>query len=285
MKKVVAFYFIMILPLTVFIINGCAKEIKKKDIGLQLWSIRQDMHKDPVKTIEELGKTGYAFVETADYSHGRFYGMSPADFKALVEKNNMRFLSSHTGLAVPDSASWESAMAWWDTCIDAHAAAGVQYIVQPFMDSVGYTSLSGLQRYCDYFNAVGKKCRDKGILFGYHNHSGEFATLEGQTIYDYMLQHTDSSQVFFQNDLYWTQMGGKNPVDYFTRYPGRFKLWHVKDEKEVGASGKMDFKTLYENAALAGMQYAVVEQEEYTTTPMEGVKASLEYLQNADFVK
>ncbi|MBP1669173.1 MAG: sugar phosphate isomerase, partial [Bacteroidetes bacterium] len=96
MKKVVAFYFIMILPLTVIIINGCAKEIKKKDIGLQLWSIRQDMHKDPVKTMEELGKTGYAFVETADYSHGRFYGMSPADFKALVEKNNMRFLSSHT---------------------------------------------------------------------------------------------------------------------------------------------------------------------------------------------
>jgi len=285
MKKVVAFYFIMILPLTVFVLNGCTKDIKKKDIGLQLYSIRQDMQKDPVKTIEELGKTGYTFVEAANYSHGTFYGMSPADFKALVEKNNMRFLSSHTGQAVPDSASWESAMAWWDTCIDAHAAAGVRYIVQPFMDSVGYTSLAGLQRYCDYFNAVGNKCREKGILFGYHNHSGEFAELEGQILYDYMLQHTDSSQVFFQNDLYLTQMGGKNPVNYFTRYPGRFKLWHVKDEKELGASGKMDFKTLYENAALAGMQYAVVEQEEFTTTPMEGVKASLEYLQNADFVK
>ena len=153
------------------------------------------------------------------------------------------------------------------------------------MDSVGYSSLAGLQRYCDYFNAVGQKCRDKGIQFGYHNHSGEFAELEGQTIYDYMLQHTDSSLVFFQSDLYWIQMGGKNPVDYFTRYPGRFKLWHVKDEKELGASGKMDFKTLYENASLSGMQYSVVEQEEFTTTPMEGVKASLDYLQKAEFVK
>ncbi|OFY57279.1 MAG: sugar phosphate isomerase [Bacteroidetes bacterium RBG_13_46_8] len=282
MKKVAVFYCIMVFPLAVLVFNSCAKQ---KDIGLQLWSIREDMQKDPVKTIEELGKTGYTFVETADYSRGKFYGMSPADFKALVEKNNMRFVSSHTGLPVPDSASWDAAMAWWDTCVDAHSTAGVSFIVQPFMDRVGYSSLAGLQRYCDYFNVVGQKCRDKGIQFGYHNHSGEFVDLEGQTLYDYMLQHTDSTLVFFQSDLYWMVLGGKNPVDYFTRYPGRFKLWHVKDEKEIGASGKMDFKTLYENASLAGLQYSIVEQEEFTTTPMEGIQASLEYLRNADFVK
>ena len=107
MKKNRVFYFLMIIPLAAFVFNSCAKEIKKKDIGLQLWSIRQDMQKDPVITIEALGKTGYTFVETADYSQGTFYGMQPADFKALVEKNNMRFLSSHTGLPVPDSASWD----------------------------------------------------------------------------------------------------------------------------------------------------------------------------------
>ena len=268
-----------------FVFTACAKDITKKDIGLQLYSIRNEMREDPVKTMEELGKTGYTFVETADYAGGKFYGMSPADFKALVEKNNMRFVSSHTGLPVPDPASWESAMAWWDTCINAHVKAGASYIVQPFMDSTGYSSLSGLQRYCDYFNTVGKKCREKGIRFGFHNHDGEFADLEGQTIYDYMLQHTDSSMVFFQIDLYWIKMGGKNAIEYFTRYPGRFTLWHVKDEKELGASGTMDFKTLFENAALSGMKYPIVEQEEYTTTPLEGVKMSLEYLLKADFVK
>jgi sugar phosphate isomerase/epimerase len=285
MKKYAVIYFIMIFPLAIFVFSSCAKEMKKKDIGLQLWSVREDMQKDPVLTMDSLGKTGYTFVEAANYSQGKFYGMLPADFKALVEKNHMRFLSSHTSLPVPDSASWESAMAWWDTCIAAHADAGVRFIVQPSMDSIGYSSLAGLQRYCDYFNAVGRKCKDKGIQFGYHNHSGEFAELEGQTIYDYMLQHTDSSLVFFQSDLYWMTQGGKNPVDYFTRYPGRFKLWHVKDEKELGASGKMDFKTMYENASLAGLLYSIVEQEAFTTTPMEGVKASLEYLQKADFVK
>jgi sugar phosphate isomerase/epimerase len=285
MKKYTVFYFLTLFPLAVCVFHSCAKETKKKDIGLQLWSVRQDMQKDAAKTIEQIGNIGYTFVEAADYSHGKFYGMSPADFKALVEKNNMRFLSSHTSRPVPDSDSWNATMAWWDTCISAHSAAGVRFIVQPSMDSVGYTSLAGLQRYCDYFNEVGRKCRDKGILFGYHNHTREFDTLEGQTIYDYMLQHTDSSLVFFESDLYWMVMGGKNPVDYFTKYPGRFTLWHVKDEKELGASGKMDFKTLFKHAKLAGMKYPIVEQEEFTTTPMEGVKASLDYLQKADFVK
>src|SRR4030042_6205415 len=139
MKKVAVFYCIMVFPLAILVFNSCAKQ---KDIGLQLWSIREDMQKDPVKTIEELGKTGYSFVETADYSQGKFYGMSPADFKALVEKNNMRFVSSHTGLPVPDSASWDAAMAWWHTCVEAHSAAGVSFIVQPFMARVGYSSLA-----------------------------------------------------------------------------------------------------------------------------------------------
>jgi len=285
MNKFVLLFILPLLVMPSLLFNSCKQEAKKKNIGLQLYSIREDMKKDPVKTIEALGNMGYAFVEAAGYWNGKFYDMSPADFKALVEKNNMKFLSSHTGIPLPDSTRWDAVMATWDTIIDAHVLAGVSFIVQPFMDSVGYASLSGLQRYCDYFNAVGEKCRNKGIRFGYHNHTGEMADLEGQTIYDYMLQHTDSSKVFFQSDLYWMVMGGKNPVDYFKSYPGRFILWHVKDEKEVGASGKMDFKTIFDNASLAGMQYPIVEQEEFTTSSMEGVKTSLDYLLKADFVK
>jgi sugar phosphate isomerase/epimerase len=153
------------------------------------------------------------------------------------------------------------------------------------LDSVGYQSLVGLQRYCDYFNAIGQKCREKGIKFGYHNHSGEFKQLEGQVIYDYMLQHTDSSLVAFEMDVYWAKEGGADPVAYFNKYPGRFELWHVKDVKEVGASGTMDFKTMFENAAVSGMKYPVVEQEEYTTTPIEGVRQSFEFLNAAEYVK
>lgn len=285
MKKYSVLYTLLIIIMLFVGYYGCKNTYNKKSIGLQLYSVREDMQKDPVKTIEAVGKMGYTFVEAAGYNDGKFYGMQPAEFKSLVEKNKMTFLSSHTGIPLPDSASWNTAMEWWDRCIAAHAEAGVRYIVQPFMDSIGYASLEGLSRYCDYFNIVGKKCNEHGIKFGFHNHIKEFDEIEGQTIYDFMLQHTDSSLVFFQVDLLWIYEGGKNVIDYFNRYPGRFALWHVKDEKELGESGKIDFKPIFENATIAGLEYPVVEQEEFTTTPLEGVKKSLEFLLKADYVK
>jgi sugar phosphate isomerase/epimerase len=264
---------------------ACKKAETKKNIGVQLYSVRDSMEVNPVKTVESVGRIGYSFVEPAGYSDGKFYGMTPADFKALVEKNGMMIISSHTGQPVPDSAKWDSIMGWWDVCIAAHAETGVKYIVQPFMDSIGYQSIAGLQRYCDYFNAIGEKCAAKGIKFGYHNHSEEFNQVEGQVIYDYMLTHTDSSMVTFEMDLYWAKEGGADILAYFNKYPKRFELWHVKDVKVVGASGTMDFKSYFDNAAISGMKYPVVEQEEYDGTSMDGITKSFDYLNTAEFVK
>lgn len=278
-----------VVALAIFAVGGivsCTPEKPAKEVGLQLWSVREDMQKDAKGTIEKVGAMGYKFIEAAGYGDGKFYGMDPADFKALVDTNGMTFYASHTGQAVPDSANWESSMAWWDAAIAAHKAAGVSYIVQPFMDSVGYTSLAGVQRYCDYFNAIGEKCNAAGIRFGYHNHDGEFKELEGQIIYDYMLKNTDPAKVMFEMDLYWVTVGGKNPVDYFNAYPGRFELWHVKDKAEVGGKDtKIDFKPIFENAEKAGMKKFIVEVEEYNFTPIESVQKSLEFLQNAEYVK
>ena len=167
MKKNRFSYLILLLIMASCVLCSWKQDVTKKNIGLQLYSVRDEMRKDPVRTVEEVGKMGYSFVEAAGYSGGKFYDMAPAEFKALVEKNGMLFLSSHTGCALPDSAGLEAVMAWWDTCIAAHAEAGVRYIVQPFMDNVGYTSLDGLKRYCDYFNAIGEKCNARGIRFGY----------------------------------------------------------------------------------------------------------------------
>jgi sugar phosphate isomerase/epimerase len=285
MKKYNLSYLLLILLAVCTLPFSCKPEPAEKNIGLQLYSLRDSMAVNPVGTIEEVGKIGYKTVELAGYSDGKFYGMEPAEIKAVVEKNGMTIISSHTGADVPDSTKLDSVMAWWDNTIAAHKAAGIPYVVQPWMDSVGYQSLAGLQRYCDYFNAVGEKCRAQGIRFGYHNHSEEFKQVEGQVIYDYMLQHTDSSKVFFQIDLYWIKEGGADAMSYFNKYPGRFVSYHVKDSLEVGASGKMDFKPYFDNAALAGMKYYIVEQEEYTTTPFEGVKQSFDFLNKAEYVK
>jgi len=276
-----------LFTLAVFVASGivsCTPPKPAKVIGLQLWSVKDDMKNDAKGTIEKVGAMGYQFVEAAGYGDGKFYGIEPAEFKVLAEANKLSFLASHTGQGLPDSVKWAETMAWWDTCVAAHKAAGVTYIVQPWMGQEAYRSLDTLKMYCDYFNAVGEKCNAAGIRFGYHNHDGEFKDVEGQTIYDFMLKNTDPAKVMFEMDLFWITKGGKNPVDYFNAYPGRFELWHVKDQAEVGA-GPMDFKPIFENAATSGVKKFIVEVEEYNFTPIESVQKSLEFLQNAEFVK
>ncbi|MFC2124491.1 sugar phosphate isomerase/epimerase family protein [Bacteroidota bacterium] len=257
-----------------------------KNIGLQLYSVRDAMKEDPIATVEQVGEMGYSFVEAANYDDGLFYGMAPQEFSELLKKNGLGFISSHTGRPVPDQDTWEETMAWWDKCISAHKEAGVKYIVQPSMQKTAYESKEGLLAYCKYFEAVGEKCNAKGIRFGYHNHAREFTTeYDGEVLYDIMLENMDPDKVFMQIDLYWIMKGGKDAVAYFDKYPGRFDLWHVKDEEVIGASGTMDFETLFANNKKSGMKYYIVEVERYETTPVEDVKKSFEFLMNAEYVK
>ena len=100
-----------------------------------------------------------------------------------------------------------------------------------------------------------------------------------------MLNNTDPDKVFFQMDVYWVVEGGKNPVDYFNKFPGRFEVLHIKDELELGKSGKVDFESIYNNVDKTGAKYMVVEVERYTGTPFEGVQESYDFLINADYVK
>ncbi len=268
---------------------SCQKKVEK-NIGLQLYSLRDTIFKNTQGVIAEVGKMGYKFVETAGYNDGKFYNMEPAEFKALCEANGLQFLGSHTGQAAPDSARWDSTMMWWDKAIEAHAAAGVKYIVQPWMGDTAYNSVEGLKMYCKYFNAVGEKCNAKGIRFGYHNHDREFTKIpveggDSVVIYDYLLQNTDPAKVAMQLDLYWIHEGGADALSYFEKYPGRFEFYHVKDEATLGASGKMDFKPYFDNAEKAGMKYYIVEVERYDSTALYDVAKSAEFLKNAEYVK
>lgn len=275
---------VFILLLTAGVVSSCGTEKPKKDIGLQLYSVRDAMGQDVPGTIEKVGQIGYTYVEAAGYNDGQFYGMAPADFKALLEKNGLKMKGSHTGINLPDSAGWDAAMQWWERCIADHKAAGAEWIVKPSMGEEAYRSLDTLQMYCNYFNAIGEKCNAAGIRFGYHNHSHEFETeLDGQLFYDYLLQHTDSGKVMMELDLYWIKQGGKDAVDYFNRYPGRFELYHVKDETELGPTGTMDFKPDFDNASKSGMKNYIVEVERYNYDLIESVRMSYDFLSKADF--
>ncbi|HOW09227.1 MAG TPA: TIM barrel protein [Bacteroidales bacterium] len=281
--SVIMLLFVSSMFITTF--ESC-KKTPHKNIGLQLYSIRDSIMRDIPGAIAKVARMGYTFVEPAGYRDGKFYGMDPAAFKALCDENGLPILSSHTGQSLPDSANWDKVMAWWDECIAAHKTAGCKYIVQPSMGREAYRSLDTLKRYCDYFNTIGEKCNAAGIRFGYHNHDREFSTqLEGQTIYDFMVENTDPSKVIFEIDLYWAVVGGANPVDYFNKYPGRFELWHIKDKEEIGASGMMDFASIWAGAEKSGMKYGVVEVERYNFDVYTSCQKSIDFLNAAEYVK
>jgi sugar phosphate isomerase/epimerase len=276
----------LLLTGSIAALNYSFKPVKQKNIGLQLYSIRDSIRKNIPAAIEKVGKMGYKFVEPAGYADGKIYGMDPVAFKELCAKNGMKVLSAHVSQNLPAEADRDKTMAWWDECIDAHVKAGAKYLVQPSMGGDAYKSLETLKKYCDYFNAIGAKCNAKGLKFGYHNHDKEFSTqLDGQTLYDFMLANTDTKKVFFQLDLYWCVVGGKNPVDYFNKYPGRFILWHIKDKEEIGASGMMAFDSIWAAAKISGMEYGIVEVERYNFDQFTSCSKSIDFLNAAEYVK
>ena len=264
-----------------------AEEVKpKKEIYLQLYSVRDDIKANYQATIDTVAKIGYTGVEAAGYADGKFYGMSPQDFKKSIEDAGMKVLSSHAGLPLPEdvkTTKWDEVWQWWDTAIQAHKDAGMKYLIVAWIPTP--KTLEGLKAYCDYFNQIGEKCNAAGLRFGYHNHNFEFKEIEGQIMYDYMLKNTDPAKVFFQMDVYWVGEGDKDPVEYFDNYPGRFPVLHIKDELELGKSGKVNFEKIFNDMGEAGTKYLVVEVERYTTTPFAGIKESYDYLANAPFVK
>lgn len=294
MKK--SFYIIMSILL---LVTACGRkkagnEPVKKEFGVQLYSIRSVIgdsalyaanHEEAFKALAEMG---YSYVEAACYKDGKLYGVDPAQYKADLEAAGLKSLSTHIGHALsPEelkTGDFTESMKWWDEAIAAHKEAGCEYIVVPGFPIPD--NLKDLKTYCDYFSAVGRKCKEAGIDFGYHNHAREFKKVEDTVIYDFMLENTDPESVFFQMDVYWAVMGQAAPVVYFRKYPGRFHLLHIKDYRELGESGMVGFDAIYNNVETAGTQGFIVEIEAFTNDDWkESLKMCADYLINSDFVK
>lgn len=265
----------------------------KKEMAVQLYSVRsligtpELFAKNHDYVLRRLSELGYTGVEAISYADGMFSGLTPAAFRSEVEKYGLKIVSSHAsrGLLKSELASgdFSAAMRWWDDCIAAHKAAGIPRIV--------LTSLplpedeAQLKAMASFLEAVGAKCREAGIRFGYHSHSHEYNVIAGNTVLDYFISHTSPENVFFQMDVYWAVIGKASPVEYFTKYPGRFELLHIKDKYEIGQSGMVGFEAIFKNAARAGMKGYVVEME-YASTPniLRGLRESALYLRNASYV-
>lgn len=265
-----------------------------KQIGLQLYSMREMLadggkyHGDLPGLLASLSKMGYTHFEAANYDNekGLFYGYKPEEFAGICKKAGVKAVSSHTGrnltadeLRTGDRSDYYR---WWDKAIADHKAAGMEYMVNPWMDVPA--TLADLQQQCEALSEVARRAKRAGLQFGYHNHSHEFQKVEGETMLDYMLGHTDPSMLF-ELDVYWTMWGHAAPVEYFKKYPGRFRLLHIKDLREIGQSGMVGFDAIFNNAGVAGVEDYFLEMEAFTDDPETGAAQSARYMLDAPFVR
>ncbi|MCK8521769.1 TIM barrel protein [Aquimarina sp. D1M17] len=254
-----------------------------KNFGIHLVSVDSEMRKDPLGTIDKIGKMGYSYVETHRYDNGKFYGLTPEQFHMVLEKNNLHLAGSMVFKDL-DFDNPDQSMKWWDRCIEDHLKIKVSYLTTTNINLELLKQEDGLKRYASYFNKIGRKCNANGLKFLYHNHTDEFKKIGNQIIYDYLLDHTDPEVVYFQSDLFWMYTAKVDPVYYFEKYPSRFLSWHVKDIKELGASGKIDFKRLFSFASVAGLQYNTVEIENYDYPPLISARMASDYIRYKRFI-
>ena len=219
----------------------------KHILGIQLYSVRDDMKKDPAGTLKKLADIGYKNVEHANYADRKFYGYKASDFKKLLKDTGLEMHSGHTvmGRQHWDENKQDFTDLWKYTVEDA-ATVGQDYVISPWLDEGYRKNYDDLKRYMGVFNKSGELCKKSGMKFGYHNHDFEFREkLNGESVYDIILKNTDPKLVIQQLDIGNLYNGGAIAMDVVKQYPGRFQSLHVKDE--VTASGGNE---KYESAIL-----------------------------------
>lgn len=272
----------------IFTVLSCTNTSKVG--GLALYTVRDAMAEDAQKTLKTVSKTGYAYVEAAGYKDGKYYGMTPASFKAFLKEQNLIPVSTHQSSVTLDNADIEM----------AHAkAAGFEYFVVPIppMGLFNYNNTTntmsmtgGAENLANILDELGKKAAKAGLKLLYHNHDFEFVRdADGIVPIDYLLENCDPKYVNFQMDLYWVTKAEVDPLAYFEKYPGRFKIWHVKDMDKEGkfapvGTGTIDFARILAEKDKSGMEYYMVEQDKtFTMQPLEAIKVSQEGIRSFGF--
>ena len=278
--------------LFLFFLGGSVlSQAQEKSGGLALYTVRDDMATNAKATLMAVSETGYKYIEAAGYQDGKFYGMSPSDFKKLLSEIGLNPISTHQGSVTMENA---------DSMIADVKEAGFKYFVIPvppmglfnYDEQTNTMSMTGgAANLAEIITTLGKKCEAAGLKLLYHNHDFEFMKdADGIVPIDYLLENTDPKYVNFQMDLFWVTKAGADPIAYFEKYPGRFKIWHVKDMDEKGrfapvGKGKIDFARILEKKKLSGMKYYMVEQDMTFDglQPIDAIKISHEGIRKIGF--
>jgi sugar phosphate isomerase/epimerase len=264
-----------------------ASSANKQYIGLQLYTVRDYMQKDPAATLAKVAQIGYTSVE-GTYAAGKFNTVAPKEFKKLLKQNGLIMPSCHYRLGeekVDGKTPAGTILSGWEKAVDDAAAVGQKYMVCAYLSEPERGNLDHYKKVADDFNKAAEVCKKAGIQFCYHNHDFEFIQQDGKYPYEILLANTDKHLVKMEMDLFWITKANQDPIALINAHPGRFPLWHMKDMDktsnrmftEVG-NGIIDFKKILTHASTAGLKYFFVEEDKCPGDPYDSIKMSYSYI-------
>lgn len=239
-------------------------------IAIQLWSVRDAVEKDFADTLRKIAEMGYEGVEFAGYG-----GLTSRELKKILDELGLKVCGSHVAIGV--------LMDDLEEVIRYNLEIGNKYIICPFAQ---YESKEDFEAMAVKLNDIAKKCKEHGLIVGYHNHAHEFKEFDGEYGLDILLNNTDKELVKAEIDTYWVEYAGVDSVSYLAKHSGRCDLVHIKDMEivdgqkrstEVG-SGILNIPAIVEAAEKQGAKWLVVEQEYFTKPSLESVKIGYNYL-------
>lgn len=233
--------------------NGVLAQSRRVErVGLQLYTLRNEMAEDFDGTLARVAEMGYREMEFAGY-----FGREAIDVLESLNQSGLVSPAAHIQLsAIRENLAAE---------IEFAATVGQRYLIIPSLPG-NERSLDDYRRHAETLNTAGEQCRRSGLKMAYHNHDFEFELTDGQVPYDILLAETDPEMVDMELDLYWIVHAGRDPLEYFANHPGRFTMLHVKDRAADGAmvdvgSGEIDFAGIFSHADNAGFRHYFVEHD------------------------
>ena len=271
-----------------FMINDTlAMDVKNKKVGVQLYTLRNAIGKDPKSTLKKVADLGYGEVESFGYN-GKFFGMTPAEYKTVLGDLGLTAPSGHYmygnfgNKKIPGTVLYG-----WEKAVEDAAAIGQQYMVIAYLMPEERGDIYNYKRTAASISKAAEVCKKAGIQLCYHNHDFEFEAQNGVLPFDILTKETPADLVKIELDLYWATKAGQDPVSLFKQHKGRVALWHVKDMDnspkknftEVG-NGVIDFATIFKNAKTSGMKHFFVEQDECPGSPFDSIAKSIGHIKS-----
>lgn len=238
----------------------------KLPIALQLYTVRDEIKKDFIGTLEKVAKMGYQGVEFAGFGD-----ISASKMNTTLKRLNLKAIASHTAKNL--------LLNKLDEIIAFNIEIGNEFIICSYDE---YDSKEGWLDAIKLYSEIGRKLKKKGLSFGYHNHAHELEKYNGEYILDIIYSHTDPKILIAELDTYWLYYAGVDPVDYIKKYADRCVIIHLKDMRaddkdttEIG-EGIIDIKSIIKASEDACTKWLVVEQDNFRRPSLESAKISLE---------